>query len=99
MAEQLGTSWIKPELIEDWQDQAQLVCDVPALCGYKAQLLVAVNCRTADDLADASADELHQAISEFGQTKEAQRILRSTPVPPLAEVKRWIEESRAEHGG
>ncbi len=36
MAQQLNTSWIKPELIEDWQDQAQLVCEVPALCGYKA---------------------------------------------------------------
>ncbi len=90
MAEALDTSWIKPELIEDWQDQAQLVCDVPALCGYKAQLLVAVNCRTADDLAEASATELHQAIRQFAQTKEGQRILRSTPIPDQNQIAQWI---------
>lgn len=93
MAQELNTSWIKPELIEDWQDQAQLVCDVPALCGYKAQLLVAVNCRTADDLADAPVDELYQAIEEFGRTKEAERILRSTPIPNAEEIAKWIESA------
>ena len=93
MAQELNTSWIKPELIEDWQDQAQLVCDVPALCGYKAQLLVAVNCRTAEDLADAPVDELHQAIEEFVRTKEAERILRSTPVPGVEEIEKWIKSA------
>ncbi len=93
LAELLDTNWIKPELIEDWQDQAQLVCDVPALCGYKAQLLVAVNCRTVDELADASVAELHQSIRQFGQTKEAERILRSAPVPTPAEIAKWIESA------
>jgi Domain of unknown function (DUF4332) len=61
----LNTAWIKPELLADWQSQAELVCDVPALCGYQAQLLVAVGCNSADELANAGAATLHTAIDRF----------------------------------
>lgn len=94
MANQLQTQWIKPELLADWQAQAALVCDVQALCGYKAQLLVAVGCRSTEELAAAESSRLQSAIAKFCRTKEAQRILRSAAIPDIAEVQRWIDSAR-----
>ncbi len=91
---QLATRWITPELISDWQSQACLVCDVPELCGYKAQLLVAVHCRTVSDLATSSPTALNARIEQFCATQEGQRILRSSAVPPVSEISRWIDAAR-----
>ncbi|MFO1065333.1 MAG: DUF4332 domain-containing protein [Pirellulales bacterium] len=93
MAEQIDTGWIKPELIDDWQAQTELVIEVPALCGYKAQLLVAVGCRSADELAEADPDKLFEEIGRFCRTKEAQRILRSATHPTLRDIVQWIDSA------
>ncbi len=90
MAAELSTDWIKPELLEKWQRQASLVCEVPVLCGYKAQLLVAADCLDADELAISEVDSLFQAIKQVCQTADGQRILRSAPIPDRNEIVGWV---------
>ena len=95
MAESLATRWIKEELIVDWQHQAKLVCEVPSLCGYKAQLLVGVGCRTTAQLAIEETNGLHAKISSFAKTSEGQRVLRSSKTPEPTEVAKWINDASA----
>ncbi len=83
LVEKLNTKWITEALLCDWQDQARLVCEVPALCGYKAQLLVAVDCRSSAELAASDHHEVFQKINQFCNTKESVRILRSSPSSSL----------------
>jgi predicted flap endonuclease-1-like 5' DNA nuclease len=97
MAEQLRTRWIKTERLVDWQDQARLVASVPGLCGYKAQLLVAVQCRDWQSLSAKDATSLHGDIEQFAITKAGQRILRSTEVPTVQDVAEWISNATASH--
>ncbi|MEZ6088809.1 MAG: DUF4332 domain-containing protein [Pirellulaceae bacterium] len=93
MAEKLQTRWITEELIRDWQAQAQLVCDLATLCGYKSQLLVALEVRCREQLAHQDPDRLAQRIAEYCETKAGQRILRSSSVPERADVASWIAEA------
>ena len=95
LAQQLDTRWITADLLVDWQAQARLVCAVPALCGYKAQLLVQAECRSASELAAAESSELSQKLQQVSQTSEGQRILRSSPVPTNEDVAEWITSARA----
>ncbi|MEM7478254.1 MAG: DUF4332 domain-containing protein [Planctomycetota bacterium] len=90
MAKQLNTRWITPETLVEWQDQARLVCDVPALCGYKAQLLVAVGCRDQKSLAASNAFDLAKAIEQYCQTLEGKRILRRSKLPSKDDIAGWI---------
>ncbi|MFK8113250.1 MAG: DUF4332 domain-containing protein [Rubripirellula sp.] len=93
MSQAINTRWIKPETIIDWQDQARLVATVVGLCGYKAQLLVGVECRTASELAAAEAVALHRQIEQFAATSNGKRALRSSAVPSQEDVAIWIENA------
>ncbi len=93
MAALIDTRWITVETVRDWQSQAWLVCQIPSLCGYKSQLLVSVGCTTTATLAKQQADALHQLISDFANTSEGQRILRSSNVPSKENVARWISDA------
>ena len=90
MERDLETRWIKSELLSDWQSQAALVCDVPALCGYKAQLLEAVECRNVSQLAAFDVEQLTSMVVNFSQTSDGQRILRSSKLPQRDEIAKWI---------
>ncbi len=90
MVSQLKTRWIHRDLLNDWQDQARLVCQVPVLCGYKSQLLVAVDCRSREQLAQSNAFDLSQQIDALAQTSEGSRILRSSSVPTRDDIAEWI---------
>lgn len=94
LAVKLETRWINAELVADWQAQAGLVCSVASLCGYKAQLLVAVECRSATDLAAQNVGDLSASLVEFGATKAGQRILRSSPCPDRDDVQQWIADAQ-----
>ena len=96
MASRLNTRWIKTETIQDWQDQARLVASVPGLCGYKAQLLVGVECRDRAALAAQSASRLHVQIAQFAATKAGKRALRSSRVPTEEDVRGWISSASEE---
>jgi len=93
LAESLKTSWIDAVTIEQWQDQARLVCEVPNLSGYKAQLLVGVGCRTTQELGRQSPAELHDRIVQFAATPAGSRILRSSRTPQVDEVAGWIHDA------
>lgn len=93
MADQLRTRWIKTETLVDWQDQARLVATVPDLCGYKSQLLVAVECRDWQTLSASDSHTLHTKIDQFATSKAGQRILRSTAVPTVADIAKWISNA------
>ena len=93
LATRLGTRWITADKIIDWQDQARLVCDVPGLCGYKSQLLVGVDCRSAKILVAEDAASLHARIVGFCATSAGKRVLRSSAVPNQPEVAKWIRQA------
>lgn len=90
LEEQLNARWITVELLQEWQDQARLVCQVPALCGYKSQLLVAVGCRNQASLATENAFDLAKRVEQFSQTLEGKRILRRSRVPNQDDIAEWI---------
>lgn len=89
IAEQLG-SRAATQIIQDWQDQARLVCTVPNLRGHDAQFLVACQVRTADQLRGSEPRQLLQQVTSFLNTNVGQRLLRGGTVPDLAEVTEWI---------
>ncbi len=86
----LNLGYITPQKIKDWQDQATLVTEVPGLWGHDAQLLVAVECRTADALREAKPETLLAHLTDYVETSKGKRILRSSNAPDIAEVLDWI---------
>jgi hypothetical protein len=89
VAAELGTSHMTADLIADWQIQARLVCQIPELRGYGAQLLVACGFKSPEQIAGTRTGELVQKIQAFCQSKQGQRILRNSEVPSPAKIKRW----------
>jgi predicted nuclease with TOPRIM domain len=77
--------------LQDWQHQARLVCRIPNLRGHDAQLLVACEIADPESLLRHSAKELLAKVSPFANSKEGQRILRSSPPPDLAEIQDWLD--------
>ncbi len=94
LVERLATRWITVDLIRDWQDQARLVCEVPVLSGYRAQLLVAVGCRTSWQLRTSSAAALYAQLEPFCNTAEGEQILRSARIPTAEDVEAWIDSAK-----
>ncbi|HUS98054.1 MAG TPA: DUF4332 domain-containing protein [Hyphomicrobiaceae bacterium] len=96
-AEDLDVSHIKPASIADWQNQSQLVIDIPGLRGTHAQLLVGAGLRTSDEVATADAASAHSAILRFAMTSEGQRILRDGQPPDLEKINAWLANARQAH--
>lgn len=90
MAEKINYKRIGADTIQQWQQQARLVCRVPNLRGHDAQILVACGVVEAEDLANMSPSELFQIVEPFSETKEGLRIIRSGKKPDLDEVTDWI---------
>ena len=90
-AEELNVSHIKATTIASWQHQARLVCQIPELPGYAAQLLVANDFTEPDQIADTSSEDLVSRILAFCKTKKGQRILRSGDAPDSEKIASWIE--------
>lgn len=85
---------IKKQTIIDWQDQARLMCRIPMLRGHDVQVLVACDYRDVEKVAASSPNAMFNVIGPFVKTKEAERLLRSSKVPDLAEVTDWINWAR-----
>lgn len=92
LAAQLGHSKAKP--IRSWQQQAELACRIPALRGHDAQILVALNVTSVEQLAAMTPGELWKRVEPFLSTGDAKRILRNGTKPDLAEITTWINGSR-----
>jgi hypothetical protein len=95
VASQLNLSRISSTEIEQWQQQATLVCRVPNLRGHDAQLLVAANVVSAEQLSLCNPSDLLASVSEIANSKFGQRILRNSKAPDLAEVTDWINWSKS----
>ncbi len=90
LADLLDDSRIDADTIEDWQQQAQLVMEVPGLRGTHAQLLVGAGYRTAADVGEADAIALAADVLKFAATSEGKRILRDGEPPDIERIKDWV---------
>lgn len=88
---ELNVRHITAEAIRAWQDQTQLMIDVPGLRVHDAQLLVGAGITTREDLANASARTIFELAMEFLTTPEGERVLRDDQVLNEDEVEGWIE--------
>ena len=88
---ELNVRHITSETIRIWQDQTQLMMDVPGLRVHDAQLLVGASITTREDLANASARTIFELAMEFLATPEGERVLRDDQVLHEDEVEEWIE--------
>ncbi len=91
IATELDVSHIKAETLVDWQHQARLVCQIPELRGYGAQLLVACGLTLPEQIARTGTNELVSQVLSFCETKEGQRILRSGDAPEREKIAKWVE--------
>ncbi|MBX3441941.1 MAG: DUF4332 domain-containing protein [Planctomyces sp.] len=90
IAVRIGDRRIGSDVILQWQRQARLMCSVPGLRGHDSQLLVACDLLTAADIAARNAESLLAVVGGFAESKEGQRILRSSSPPDADEVAGWI---------
>ncbi|QEG34098.1 DUF4332 domain-containing protein [Bythopirellula goksoeyrii] len=88
-AAELDMGHITARKIADWQHQARLVCQIPELRGYAAQLLVACGFTSPEQIAATRTEDLVRQISKLCDTKQGQRILRTTDAPSRGKIKRW----------
>jgi hypothetical protein len=79
-----------PETLAEWQDQAQLVIDVPGLRGTHAQLLVGAGYRSAKAVADADPLSLSVNVLKFVATSAGKRVLREGRPPDIEKIKTWV---------
>ncbi len=90
VSSKIEVRYITPQVIVDWQDQARLVCQVPEIRGHDAQILVACDWRTPEQIAAANPADLLANIEPFVESKPGERIIRSGKKPDLAEVTDWV---------
>ena len=91
LAEKLNHRRITTSVIQQWQAQSRLMCQIPELRGHDAQILVACRITTPENLASAKPAELFAIVEPFSRTKEGERIIRNGRKPDLAEVTEWIQ--------
>jgi hypothetical protein len=93
VAREIGLNHISAESIAEWQLQAQLVCQIPDLRGFGAQLLVACGFTSPERIAESRLADLVRVIQEFAQSKQGQRILRGHEIPSAAKIQSWAENA------
>lgn len=93
-ATQLKVRHITPDVIRDWQSQAELACTVPGLKSREAQALVACGVRDSGELAQMDAEELTEGVARWGLSDEGARAWGNAPAPSVDDVATWIERAR-----
>lgn len=94
IADALDNSRAKKATVEAWQKQAAFVCRVPNLRGHDAQLLVACDIDSPEELAACEPNALFEIVGPFAQTREGTKIIRAGKSPDLAEITDWIRWSQ-----
>jgi uncharacterized protein YhaN len=92
-AADLGLSHVTAATIADWQLQARLMCQIPDLRGFGAQLLVAAGFTSPEQIAGTRPADLIRKVKAVCESKQGQRILRNGEVPSPAKIKRWAENA------
>ncbi|MEM6690130.1 MAG: DUF4332 domain-containing protein [Planctomycetota bacterium] len=91
IAEALDHRRVDAETVLAWQQQSTLVCRVPMLRGHDAQLLVAAEITTPEELATQDPESLFPSIDEVARSSEGKRIVRGGKLPDLEEVTEWVQ--------
>ena len=94
MADLLDDKRIDAGTLEEWQDQAELVMQVPGLRGTHAQLLTGAGYRTVVSVADADPVAFSAEILKFATSSDGKRILRDGNTPDLEKIKGWLEAAQ-----
>jgi hypothetical protein len=94
LAEQLAERGVSREVVEQWQQQAMLVCRIPNLRGHDAQMLVGAGYTTAELVAAGNASTMLEKVLGFASSKSGTRLLRGSPTPDASEIADWIEWSQ-----
>jgi len=94
VAAELKVKYITKQIVTDWQDQSQLVMDIPDLRGTHAQLLVGAGLRTSEAVATADTATTYSSILRFAGTRDGQRILREGQPPDLEKITAWLNSAR-----
>jgi hypothetical protein len=90
VAAQLNLRNVDADTVLAWQQQTTLCCRIPMLRGHDAQLLVAAEITTPEELAGYAPEDLFEIIDPIAQSADGKRILRGSKLPDLAEVTDWI---------
>jgi hypothetical protein len=90
IADNLAEKNVTALTVEEWQQQAMLVCRIPNLRGQDAQLLVAAGYVTAELVAATDPETLYAAISQAAQSKRGTRFLRGGNPPDRSQVSQWV---------
>ena len=90
VANQLADRAVSADIVQQWQQQAMLVCRVPNLRGHDAQLIVGCGLTSAEELAASNATELFSKVIRLASSKHGVRILRGSNAPDQEEVSAWI---------
>ena len=94
IADKLSESKLTIDTLRTWQAQSSLMCQVPGLRGHDAQLLVACDITTPEQIRSYSPSDLLAVVGPFAESREGQRMLRSANAPDLDEVQNWISWAR-----
>jgi len=90
VAARINQRWITPEVVRQWQQQAELVRRIPELRGHDAQILATAGLTDPEDIATLRPERVLDRIAPVVQSQEGQRILRSARPPDLEEVTQWV---------
>ncbi len=90
LADKLNMRRVDAATIRNWQEQSRMVCRIPNLRGHDAQLLVACNLNSPEELAAMNAASVLSQVLVIAKSSEGQRILRGGKQPDLEEVTDWI---------
>lgn len=90
VAAELDHRRIDADVILTWQQQATLVCRIPMLRGHDAQLLVAAEITTPEEVSEYEPGGLLSVVDPVARSNEGKRILRGSKRPDLDEVTDWI---------
>jgi uncharacterized protein YhaN len=95
IADKLGDSKLSADTLRTWQSQSSLMCQVPGLRGHDAQLLVACDITTPEQILSYSPDRLLAIVGPLAESREGQRMLRSANAPDMEEIQDWIRWAQA----
>lgn len=95
VAQKLRLRHVDAATITAWQQQARLVCSVSHMRGHDAQLLVACDISTPQQLAGAVIDDVLAAINILAKSRDGRRLLRGSSPPQREEVEGWIASARS----
>lgn len=84
---QLGMS---QEKIQQWRAESLLVCCVPHLRPYDAQVLVSCEIDDPEQLSRLSGRDLRERVEQFALTEEGQGLLHSGTEEEVSRLLEWI---------